>query len=149
MKIIKFTIVSLFLFVFSTTAQNSYEHLFNNKIEIHELDEIPILFELTKNEYSSTLSPHIPEFYFNKALSARQFFYKDSFTGQFKLYETQGDGAYLKYQTFDYFSLPLGCGLASPQGGTSSADFGGAILHALLREFDLGFKLGRHTITFF
>jgi hypothetical protein len=149
MKIIKFTIVSLLLFVFSTSAQNSYEHLFDNKIDIHEFDEIPSLFELTKNEYFSIFSPHIPDIHFNKALTTRQFFYKDSFTGQFKLYETQGDGSYLKYKTFDYFSLPLGCGLTGPQGGASPGDFSGAIFHALLREIDLGFKLGRHTITFF
>lgn len=149
MKIIKFTIVSQLLFVFSITAQNSYEQVFKNRIDLNELDEIPSLFELKKNESSSTLTPHIPEIHFNKALSARQFFYKDSFTGQFKLYETQGDEAYLKYQTFDYFSLPVGCGLAGPQSGASSVDFGGAILHALLREIDSGIKLGRHTITFF
>lgn len=89
------------------------------------------------------------EIHFNKALSKRQFFYKDSFTGQFKLYETLGDVASLKYQTFDYFSLPICFGLARPQDGVSSGDFGGAILNALLREIDLGIKLGRYTITFF
>lgn len=148
MKIIKFIFVSQLLFVFSITAQNTYKHVFKNSIDFNEPDEIPSLFELKKNKYSSILTPHIPEIHFNKALSIRHFFYKDSFTGQFKLYETQSDGAYLKYQTFDYFSLPLGCGLAGPQGGASSGDFGGAILHALLREIDSGIKLGRHTITF-
>ncbi|MFN4199086.1 MAG: hypothetical protein ACK4FS_08690 [Flavobacterium sp.] len=47
------------------------------------------------------------------------------------------------------FPYPLGCGLAGSLGGASPGDFGGAILHALLRKIDLGFKLGRHTITFF
>lgn len=45
------------------------------------------------------------EIHFNKALSKRQFFYKDSFTGQFKLYETQDDVDSIKYQTFDYFFI--------------------------------------------
>lgn len=144
-----FSFIILTLAAPQITAQELSQPLFSTNLNFFEQNEPTSLLEFNKSKNSSNLTPQIPEFNLKKSLGTRQFYFKDQFSGQFMLFENQGDGAYLKHQTLDYFTLPLGCHISSPQGDANAGDFGGAILHALFRELDLGLKFGRHTITFF
>ena len=97
----------------------------------------------TLNELQSNL----PKLNYGK----QTFFYtKDEFTGFYNIYSSVNNEVRLYQSHFSILDFSPTCGMPGPVSNGDAGDLVGAIIHSLLSDLDLKFKIGkRHTISFF